>query len=243
MKKALAIFGALLVVALGFLMPHIAAVVQDQALARDVRRIENAAVSLELAQKAAEPQELGLIESLDLFSLACSAEELEEGRHTSAVKAARAATELGVFLPADVFDEELLDDDSSVLPDDVTPFLLSDKYGRSGIYWRCGWEDFPGESVWVDDQNGKIVGFCLRCPDIEGPLNTWNISTLCEFICTWLYTDNLYHTQGVFSSENSQVAGVTLGEDTVIIVLTKVQDMLCFNISSCLFDYEVYFDE
>ena len=240
MKRALAIGGTLLVAALGFLMPRLAAAVQDQALAGDVRRIENAAVTLELAQKAAEPQELSLADSLDLFALAASAEALEEGRHTSAVKAARAATELGVFLPAEVFDEELSDDDSGLLPDVVTPCLLSDKYGRSGIYWRCGWEEYPGQSVWVDDQHCKIVGFCLRCMYVEGPLNDWRKASICEFICTWLYAETTYQTQRLFVSETSQGAAVTLDGDTVIIVLTQVEDRLCFNVSSCMFDWEDY---
>ncbi len=237
MKKALAILGALLVVALGFLMPHIAAAVQDRGLEGDVWEKENAAVSLTLAQEIVDLPELDLLERLDLFSLVSSTVKLEEGRNTTAIQAARASTELGVFLAADVFDEELFDDDSNMLPDDVTPYLLSDKYGRSGIYWRCSWEAFPGESVWVDDQSRKIVGFCLRCPDIDLSMDDFSIASLCEFICTWLYNaENLYKIQSLVASEDTQMTALTRGLDSAFITLHKTDEYLCFNISPAMFD-------
>lgn len=63
MKQAFAILGAALLVALGLFLPHLAAAYQERSLAGDVRRMENAAVSLTLAQELVELTELDLSKS------------------------------------------------------------------------------------------------------------------------------------------------------------------------------------
>lgn len=157
MKKALAILGALLVVALGFLMPRFAAAVQDRNLEGDVWEKENAAVSLELAQELVDLPELSLLQSLDLFFVHYSEVELEEGRYTDAEEALQVACELWEALDLDAY----FGFDTSQ-PTETVPFLLSDKDGRSGIFWRCGWRYRPGEEVWIDDQHGCLAGFCIK---------------------------------------------------------------------------------
>ena len=157
MKKAFAILGALLVVALGFLMPRIAAAIQDQSLEGDVWEKENTAVSLALAKELVDLPEFSLLQSLDLFLLHDSMVQLEEGRYTSAEEALQVACELWETLDLDAY----FGFDTSQ-PTETVPFLLSDKNGRSGVFWRCGWRYRPGEEVWIDDQHGCLAGFCIK---------------------------------------------------------------------------------
>ena len=234
MKKALAILGALLLVALGFLMPHIATAYQDRSLEGDVWEKENAAVSIELVRDLTDLPELDTVQSLDLFSLVSSAVELEEGFHLDAVDAARAVGVLSIFLPADVF----LENNSfgmEILPDEVVPYLLSDVYGRSGVYWRCGWEGHPNDAVWVDDQNRKIVGFRLHVSEVPLiPVNTEMGS---------LVSMNLYPEGGVpqviWADQDSMTFVLTLNDKAVTLTLRRAESYYFFNIMpDSLFDLD-----
>lgn len=234
MKKALAILGALLVVALGFLMPHIAAAYQDRSLEGDVWEKENAAVSIELVRDLTDLPELDTAQSLDLFSLVASAVELEEGFHLDAVDAARAVGVLQVILPADVFLEEN-SFGMELLPDEVVPYLLSDVYGRSGVYWRCGWEGHPNDAVWVDDQNCKIVGFCLHVSDFPFiPLNT----EMGSLVSMSLYPEGGV-PQVIWADQDSMTFIVTLDDDAVTLTLRREGSYYFFNIMpDSLFDLD-----
>ena len=223
MKQAFAILGAALLVALGLFLPRLTAAYQDQNLAGDVRRMENAAVSLTLAEEVMELSELDLFQSLDLFSLSSSMVELEEGRYTSAVDAARASSILDLVLDADVY----LDDDK-ILPTEVVPFLLTDGYGRSGIFWRCGWEEHPDEAVWIDDQNRSVVGFCLRCSAFDHPMNSQEAYDLCQEICGFIFPQDV-GAAGFWADDDVLLISLSRGEESVVIAVRNIDGFLCFN--------------
>ena len=223
MKQAFAILGAALLVALGLFLPRLTAAYQDQNLAGDVRRMENAAVSLTLAEEVMELSELDLFQSLDLFSLSSSMVELEEGRYTSAVDAARASSILDLVLDADVY----LDDDKT-LPTEVVPFLLTDGYGRSGIFWRCGWEERPDEAVWIDDQNRSVVGFCLRCSTFDLPMNSPEAHDLCQGICGFIFPQDIDAAE-FWADDDVLLISLSRGEDSVVIAVQNIDGSLCFN--------------
>lgn len=223
MRRSLAILGSALLVALGLFLPRLTAAYQDRSLAGDVRQMETAAVSLTLAQDLTELPELDLFQSLDLFSLASSMVELEEGRYTSAVDAARATGVLGLALSADVYLE-----DDNVLPTEAVPFLLADGYGRSGIFWRCGWEDRPDEAIWVDDQNGTIAGFCLRVSDFDLPMNSQPAKDLCQDICLFIFPQDI-DAAVFYADDDALLIALSRGEDSVVIPVRKVDGYLCFN--------------
>lgn len=157
MKRAFAILGAALLVALGLFLPRLAAAYQERGLAGEVRQLENAPVSLTLAEELVELTELDLLQSLELFASHVTMVQLEDGQYTSAEGATRIAEELEEYLNLDLY---FSGDKAS--PAEAVPFLLTDEDGRSGIFWRCSWEDRPDEEVWIDDQNGNLVGFRLR---------------------------------------------------------------------------------
>ena len=157
MKRAFAILGAALLVALGLFLPRLATAYQERSLAGEVRKMENAAVSLTLAEELVELTELDLLQSLELFASHVSMVQLEDGQYTSAEGATRIAEELEEYLNLDLYFSG-----DKAPPAKAVPFLLTDEDGRSGIFWRCSWEDRPGEEVWIDDQNGNLVGFRLR---------------------------------------------------------------------------------
>ena len=160
MKKIIAILGALLLVALGFMMPRIAAAYQDRSLEGDVRRMENAPVSLALTQELVELPELDLVQSLELFTSPVSIVELEEGRCMSAEDALQIARELVDFLELGMFYTWGIE--KTLYPTEAVPFLLTDLNGQSGIFWRCGWGEPYDDAVWIDDQNRSLAGFCLE---------------------------------------------------------------------------------
>lgn len=157
MKRAFAILGAALLVALGLFLPRLAAAYQERSLAGEMRQMENAAVSLTLAEELVELTELDLLQSLELFASHVTMVELEEGQYTSAEGATRIAEELEEYLNLDLYFSG-----DKAPPAEAIPFLLTDENGRSGIFWRCSWEDRPDEEVWIDDQNSNLVGFRLR---------------------------------------------------------------------------------
>ena len=157
MKRAFAILGAALLVALGLFLPRLATAYQERSLAGEVRKMENAAVSLTLAEELVELTELDLLQSLELFASHVSMVQLEDGQYTSAEGATRIAEELEEYLNLDLYFSG-----DKAPPAKAVPFLLTDEDGRSGIFWRCSWEDRPDEEVWIDDQNGNLVGFRLR---------------------------------------------------------------------------------
>lgn len=165
MKRAFAILGAALLVALGLFLPRLAAVYQERSLAGEVRQMENAAVSLTLAEELVELTELDLLQSLELFASHVTMVELEEGQYTSAEGATRIAEELEEYLNLDLY---FSGDKAS--PAEAIPFLLTDENGRSGIFWRCSWEERPDEEVWIDDQNGNLVGFRLRTASLPAEI-------------------------------------------------------------------------
>ena len=236
MKKALAVCGALLVAALGFLMPHIAAAVQDRSLEGDVWEKENAAVSIELVRDLTDLPELDTAQSLDLFSLVASAVELEEGFHLDAVDAARAVGVLQMSLPADVFLEEN-SFGMEILPDEVVPYLLSDVYGRSGVYWRCGWEGHPNDFVWVDDQNRRIVGFCLHVSEVPFiPMN----KEMGSMVSMSLYPEG-GAPQVIWADQDSMTFILTLNDKAVTLTLRRAGEFsyYFFNIMpDSLFDLD-----
>lgn len=170
MKRAFAILGAGLFVALGLFLPRLTAAYQDQSLAGNVRRMENAAVSLTLAQELVPLEDLDLFESLSLFYAHVTAVELEEGRYTTEEDVLRIADELADCVNAVAY----VSRDSKV---EAAPYLLTDENGKSGIFWRFGWTDRPGESVWIDDRNSSLMGFCLDVP-------TQPVEGLCQTVCS-----------------------------------------------------------
>ena len=157
MKQAFAILGTALLVALGLFLPRLAAAYQERGLADEVRQMENTPVSLTLAEELVKLTELDLLQSLELFASYVTMVELEEGQYTSAEGATQIAEELEEHLNLDLY---FSGDRAS--PAEAVPFLLTDADGRSGIFWRCGWENRPNEEVWIDDQNSNLVGFRLR---------------------------------------------------------------------------------
>lgn len=190
MKKAFAILGALLVVAMGFLMPHIAAAYQDRSLEGDVWEKENAAVSLELAEEIVELQDFDLLETLDLCAHMLGGPALEAGRNTSAAGALRIANELVKYMVLDTFF-----DIQDVLPmDEAIPLLVTDSNGRSGIMWQCIWTEDPHQSVWIDDEHGNLAGFCLRA---DNPLP---LEIVCSVICEKFLPPYLEHE--VFTTDD-----------------------------------------
>lgn len=206
MKKALAILGALLLVALGFLMPHIAAAYQDRSLEGDVRRMENAPVSLALAQELVDLPELSLLQSLDLFLVHDTVVELEEGRYTSEEEALQVAYEVWEILDLDAY----FGFDTSQ-PTEAVPFLLSDKDGRSGVFWRCGWRYRPGEEVWIDDQHGCLAGFCIK-PNNPALFVIGDV--ICQrFIPSYVTAEVLARNDALFAIR------LTDGEETVVLPL------------------------
>ena len=240
MKQAFAILGAALLVALGLFLPRLTAAYQDQNLAGDVRRMENAAVSLTLAEEVMELTELDLFQSLELFSSHITMVELEEGRYMSAEDAAQIATDLSISIPANVY---LVGDGSPANPEqakpDLTiPFLLTDEYGRSGIFWRCEWEGRSGEAVWIDDQNGALAGFCLQVTAhyftardfyLQNPI----AFSICQRICNSYYPANV--SSDVFWSGNGELRALLyLGNDTIVLPMyfDEETNYLYFNIQS-----------
>ena len=159
MKKALAVFGALLVVALGFLMPHIAAAYQDRSLEGDVRQMVNAPVSLALAEEMVEIPELNLLHSLELLSCFSQGVPLEDGQKTSRETALRVANEVVEYLRPFPHGGE------AGPPDEAIPLLVTDANGRSGIFWRCGWTGNEDEAIWIDDAHSNLAGFAIRGDD------------------------------------------------------------------------------
>ena len=211
---------AALLVALGLFLPQLAAAHQERGLAGEVRRMENAAVSLTLAEELVELAELDLFQSLELFSSHITMVELEEGQHTSAEYAVRITGELMEYFGLDAYSDG---DESS--PAEAVPFLLTDKEGRSGIFWRCSWEERPDEEVWIDDQNGSLVGFRLRTTHLLPEI-------VCHVICDRFFPPNI--DANVFRAD-SEEACIRLynGEKTVDLgVYHAMEDFHFFNIFS-----------
>lgn len=177
MKRVFAIIGTALLAALGLLLPRFAAAFQDRNLSGDVWQMENAAVSLTLAQEMVELDDLDLFQSLKLFSSPATMVELEEGRYTSEEDAAQKARWVAAYLMTAVYYNS-----DAYHSQEIVPFLRTDMDGRSGIFWRCSWKGRPDEVVWIDDQNGTIMGFILRNmdPAFEDPILYSNFDVLCN---------------------------------------------------------------
>jgi len=201
MKRILVIIGAALVVALGLFMPRLMAAYQDKSISGDVRQMENTAVSLSLTQKLVALPELDLFQSLELFSSYVTMVELEEGRYTSAEEALQIASELveSVNMSYDA------SANSGLLPEEAVPCLLTDEDGNSGIVWRCGWSSRPNEAVWIDDQNGNLMGFCMT-PNIP------NLQAVCQVISEHFFPS--YVSREVMQVEAGEVCiRLTAGEE------------------------------
>ncbi len=121
-------------------------------------------------------------ESLKLFTSLVTASELETGGRMTAEDAARLADELTEFLGAEVY--------QAGDPTEAVPYLLTNEEGYSGVFWRCGWKgkDRPCEAVWIDDQSGVLMGFCLRCPNTCLYMELGK--DLCETICARFISPN-----------------------------------------------------
>ena len=96
---------------------------------------------------------------------------------TSAEEAAQKAGLVTAYMLSDVYyfpGEKQLQE--------AVPYLRTDSSGRSGIFWCCSWKDRPDEVVWIDDQNGSLMGFCLRSSGIssEPPVLYSNLVVLCH---------------------------------------------------------------
>ena len=178
MKRVVVMIGAVFLVTIGLLMPRFAAAFQDLRLARDVRQVENAAVSLTLAQEMVELTDLDVFQSLELFSSPATMIELEEGRYTSAGDVAQKARLVASYIMSDVYYHS-----DELHSQEIVPFLMTDSFGRSGIFWRCSWKDRPDEEVWIDDQNDNLMGFRLRITDtvIDPPILYSTFDAICNF--------------------------------------------------------------
>ena len=219
MKRAFAILGAALLVALGLFLPRLAAAYQERGLAGEVRQMENAAVSLTLAEELVELTELDLFQSLELFASHVTMVELEEGRYTSAEGAMRIARELEEYLNLDLY---FSGDKAS--PAEAAPFLLTDEDGLIGIFWRCGWDDRPDEAVWIDDQNGNLVGFCLR--------SSLTAEIVGHVICNRFFPPNI-DTEVIRADTEEACIRLYNGEDFIDLgVYYAMEDFHFFNIYS-----------
>ena len=223
MKKALAILGALLVVALGFMMPHIAAAYQDRSLEGDVWRMENAPVSLALVEEMVEIPELNLLQSLELFSFWSEGVPLEDGQKTSKEEALRIASEVVEYLRGLPM--------INGYPDEAIPLLVTNANGRSGIFWRCGWVGHEDEAIWIDDAHSNLAGFVLRG---DGDPITEDIIGI--MICEHFFPS--YVDASLIRSGDGGEYWIRLSQDGEVIFLTveipesaiPLQDgYLCFN--------------
>lgn len=142
---------ALLLLAAGACLPHLAGRIADYRLSREVVRREDARISLPLSRPP------DLLWAMQLFSARQSQIELKDGYRMTREEVQRAALEaaIGVGL--------IRDNALSVYPE-ITPMLLVSRRtpDPSGVFWRCQWGDGVGESLWLDDISGKMVAFQRR---------------------------------------------------------------------------------
>lgn len=138
----------LLLVAFGFGMPRLAALALDRGLEREVTRLEDPAVTLDLFQDA------DFFHTLELFQSRRSQIQLDEGYQMTEEEAAQASQRIMAALGA------WGSVDSAPI---VTPYLVSSATARitSGVFWLCLWNSQEGERqvLWLDDQTGLMVAF------------------------------------------------------------------------------------
>lgn len=141
----------LLLLGLGLQMPRLAAAAFDHRLAGEITPMENAGVSLMLAQ------ETDFFQTLALFAEAPTQIVLQEGYRMTAETAQDAAVNIMAALG---------NADAAKVSPEVTPLLLSSKstLGLTGVFWRCEWNGKDGyqEALWLDDQSGEMVSARYR---------------------------------------------------------------------------------
>lgn len=141
----------LLLLGLGLQMPRLAAAAFDHRLAGEITPMENAGVSLTLAQ------ETDFFQTLALFAEAPTQIVLQEGYHMTAETAQDAAVNIMAALG---------NADAAKVSPEVMPLLLSSKstLGLTGVFWRCEWNGKDGyqEALWLDDQSGEMVSARYR---------------------------------------------------------------------------------
>lgn len=150
-RSVLPLLGTLLLLALAACLPRLTALALDRRLEQEVVQREDAYISLALAE------EQDLFQTLALFRTRQAEISLSAGSRMTEAEAKTAAAALRAELRAAAFAEE---PDAAALPV-VTPMLVTggEAPSFSGIFWYCTWR---GESLWLDDESGKVVAFVLR---------------------------------------------------------------------------------
>lgn len=150
-SSVLPLLGTLLLLALAACLPRLTALALDRRLEQEVVQREDAYISLALAE------EQDLFQTLALFRTRQAEISLSVGSRMTEAEAKTAAAALRAELRAAAFAEG---PDAAALPV-VTPMLVTggEAPSFSGIFWYCTWR---GESLWLDDESGKVVAFVLR---------------------------------------------------------------------------------
>ncbi len=207
MKKALPLVCTLLLLALGFSMPRLAALLMDQQLEADKTQLKQSNISFTLAQEA------DIFQTLTRFTEGHVQVILSEGYRmtakevTDAAIRARAAT---------------LNTTGYVEAPRVTPILLSSRYdpSTSAVFWKCVWWDTSSQQVilWLDDQSGQMVSLTGRAP--PNTLSTANtkfppvVTNLAEY-CRLNYP---------VDSVKLSIDGATVKEARYTILMTKTKN-------------------
>lgn len=150
LARALPVLCTLLLLGLGASMPRLASLALDRRLEREITRLDDPTVSLELAQGP------DFFQALALARTQSTVIQLTEGRRMTQEEAIDAA--LGLL-------QALALDGGGYTIDQAMPVLLSsrDVPGLTGVFWQCMWSDGKGQGgvVLLDDQSGLAVSFTL----------------------------------------------------------------------------------
>lgn len=144
------ILGTAALLALGAYMPQLASMAMDDRLEREITRLDDASVSLELSKG------LDLFQALDLYRTRSLVLDVEDGHRMTEEEAAKAARDAMNTLSPDT--------GGHTAPDEITPLLLLDAQSSpslAGYYWQCIWrgDDRQPQVMWLDDQSGLMVAY------------------------------------------------------------------------------------
>lgn len=228
----------LLLLGLGFQMPRLAAAVFDHRLAGEVTPMENAGVSLTLAQEA------DFFQTLALFAEAPTQIVLQEGYRMTAETAQDAAVNIMAALG---------NADAAKVSPEVMPLLLSSRStpGLSGVFWRCQWDGKDGdqEALWLDDQSGRMVSARYRAlprTSVSGSamaVSTDEIQMAAERILAYCREHYPVSTVGLATADTSaQTQGDGNGESYLMtLVRERDGEAETFSLSLDLYENWLYF--
>ena len=150
LARVLPVLCTLLLLGLGASMPRLASLALDRRLEREITRLDDPTVSLELTQGPDYFQALALARTQSTMI------QLTEGRRMTQEEAVAAALELLQALALD---------GGVYTIDQAMPVLLSsrDVPGLTGVFWQCIFLDGKGRGSFIllDDQSGLPVSFTL----------------------------------------------------------------------------------